>query len=97
MGYVQLLIPGDSESEVHQLQLSPPPPQLWSVFLPSVSLGVQFQFIGTDNFVGANIFIVGANIFIVGNNIIVVSCMYLTLFMCTMADPGFPVGGAWTS
>ena len=46
-----------------------------SVFLPSVSVGVQFQFIGTDNFVSANIFIVGANISIVGNNVTVVSCI----------------------
>ena len=48
-----------------------------SVFLPSVSVGVQFQFIGTDNFISANIFIVC-------NNIIAVSCMYLTLFTCTL-------------
>ena len=55
-----------------------------SVFPPSVSVGVWFQFTGTDNFVSANIFIVSANIFIVGDNFIVVSCMYLTLFTCTL-------------
>ena len=33
-----------------------------SVFLPSVSVGVQFQFIGTCNFVGGNIFqFIGTN------------------------------------
>ena len=46
-------------------------------FYLQFQLVFSFQFIGTNNFVSANIFIVG-------DNIIVVSCMYLTLFACTL-------------